>query len=378
MRTLRKALVIAAILVVPLVLFLETVPRFVAIPGLRPFDLDPSSVALEQARIEPHPYLAYAPKKGFRTEPGAAHQIAHNALGFRGPEIAITKPRETLRVLCLGGSSTYGHGPSSNATTWPARLEHHLTEQLGEQLTGHQIEVVNGGCQGYSTFESLANLTFRGLALEPDLVVVYHTINDMRCALYPGVVPDNTHWRAAWLRESRSPLELSYTYLVLRATLTDYVARQRDMGAYVIVDFEENLTGGSDPYAWRTDTGVASFRRNLHSIVAAAEEHGTRTLLATQGLKRDSIRPPLSRDHQLAAFELMTDEVRAVARNTAAELCDAAPILERGEAEMRASARGPVFTKDVHLTDLGADLLARTLAARIVELDLLELDGAGR
>ena len=25
-----------------------------------------------------------------------------------------------MRIVCLGGSSTYGHGPSSNDTTWPA------------------------------------------------------------------------------------------------------------------------------------------------------------------------------------------------------------------------------------------------------------------
>jgi hypothetical protein len=50
--------------------------------------------------------------------------------------------------------------------------------------------VINGGCQGYSTFEMQIQLELRGVDFQPDLVLCYETINDMRCALYPNVQHD--------------------------------------------------------------------------------------------------------------------------------------------------------------------------------------------
>jgi hypothetical protein len=207
-------------------------------------------------------------------------------------------------------------------------------------------------------------------------VIVYHTINDMRCALYPGVVQDNTHWRANWLRTSPSVLEASYTYKVLRAKFTDYVEEQSDVGSYVIVDFERWLTSGRDPYRWRNDVGLESFGRNLESIVGVARTHGARVLLATQGMKRETIASAPSSDDQFRAFDAMTDIIRSVAASGDVALCEAAAVLDA--AHKRLKARGEsegetaIFTNDVHMTDRGADLLARTLADSIQSQGLLD------
>src|SRR5690606_16916383 len=130
----------------------------------------------------PHPYLAYSLTPGYRSWKNAPSQASHNSLGFRGPETTWEKPEGVYRIACLGGSSTYGHTPTSDATTWPARLGVHLSQRYPER----RIEVINAGTSGYSTFESIVNLAFRVSQLEPDLVIVYHSINDMRCLLYPN------------------------------------------------------------------------------------------------------------------------------------------------------------------------------------------------
>lgn len=366
MPPLKKFCLIAAIVLALTVLVLETVPRWVELPGLGLRDLNPVAAGLEEARVEPHPYLAYVPKPGFTSKEGAEHQIAHNSLGFRGPEVVTPKPAGTFRILCLGGSSTYGHGPTSNDTTWPARLQAYLSQAKPDAL----IEVVNGGCQGYSSFESLANLAFRGLPLQPDLVVVYHTINDMRCALYPGVRPDNTHWRANWMRHEPSVLESSYTFLILRAKLTDYIASQSDLGAYVIRDFEKLLVKG-DPYAWRSETGFRNFHRNLNSIVSLARENGAAVLLTSQGLKRETLDKAPSREDQLRAFEYMRETIKIVADSRGTAFCDAATVMESEAARRNAAGESPIFTNDVHMTDDGADLLAKTIAIAIFEQELL-------
>jgi lysophospholipase L1-like esterase len=344
-------------LAVVLLLF-ETVPRWIDLPGLTDSELDPYAAEERDARVQPHPYLAYAPKPGYSFE-NARHRGSHNSLGFRGPEIAEVKPPGTLRIACLGGSSTYGHGPSSNETTWPARLEADLRAARPERA----IEVINGGCQGYSSFESLTNLAFRVLPLEPDIVIVYHTINDMRCALYPDARPDNTHWRAVWRRFEPTWIEGSVTYRTLRRYCTDYIRSRGDIGALAIVNFDELKQ--RDLYAWPAGRpiGFESFHRNLNGIVSLAEDRGARVVLVTQGMRRSSLDAAPSREDQLRAFDYMTEILSVVARERELLLVDGQGTLAAADVE----SEGGVFTSDVHLTDLGAAHLASTLARALLD-----------
>ena len=108
----------------------------------------------------------------------AAHRIAIdiNSLGFRSEEIALEKPADTIRIACLGGSTTFCTEVSSNQATWP----HRLGELLRAQHPTLKIEVVNAGIPGCAMESSLKNLRRRVLPLDPDIVIVYHAHNDMK------------------------------------------------------------------------------------------------------------------------------------------------------------------------------------------------------
>lgn len=368
------------LLVLLLVVLLETLPRVVSVPGLGADQLDPVAASLRNSRIEPHPYLAYANRPGFRKQASATDPVSieHNSLGFNSAEVSWEKPAGTYRIVCLGGSSTYGIGPSSTWTNWPVKLG----QELETRIAGRPFEVVNLGAQGYSTFESTVNLAFRGLDLRPDLVIVYHTINDMRCALYPGVTRDNTHWRAVWPVQRKLPLEAalerSISYQVWRRYFTDWWAERQDLGSYVIVDFgkyaPDDYAQPSDP-----DLGFHSFRRNLVSIVALARAHGCEVLLTTQGTRMGDFERFGSSDLQKQGFERMTRILGEVANERGVPYCDARSVLEGTADRQRAeSGADRIFVRpdkrngEVHLTDEGCTLLAQTLAARIVELGLVK------
>jgi hypothetical protein len=349
---------------------LEILPRLVDIPGLMPRDLDPISFELSKANIAPHPYLAYANRPGYKSRAGAKHQVSHNSLGFRGPEVKTPKPAGTFRIVCLGGSSTYGHGPSSDLTTWPARLQAHLREARPDR----GVEVVNAGCRGYSTFESLGNYAFRASDLEPDLVLIYHTVNDMRCALYTGVKRDNTHWRAIWKDLPESPFDGSYTYLVWRRYLTDHFERFGDIGNFVIVDFDKNLKGDDKDrapgYEIKEDTelGYRNFHRNLESIVALAKNDSAGVVIGTQAvLKR---KDPTQSDEVLA-FNQMTGALRKVSTDRGALFVDVQGGVAAIEARRSEAGESSLFIQspdvvEVHLTDEGADLVARLFAEALL------------
>lgn len=106
---------------------------------------------------------------------GSRIHIKINSLGFRGDEFARNKPANTVRIACVGASTTFCAEVSNNQATWPARLQSLLQAKHPDV----RIEVVNAGVGGYVINDSLKNLEHRVLPLEPDLVIFYEANNDM-------------------------------------------------------------------------------------------------------------------------------------------------------------------------------------------------------
>jgi len=129
----------------------------------------------------------------------------HNSLGYRGGEFEIPKPEETYRIFTLGGSTTYGTGVATDET-YPAQLQQILRDEYGYM----NVEVVNAGVESYASHDSLANLTYHVLDHEPDMVIVYHGINDVRARLvdpdfYSGLNLQRGIWSPDRLENRISP-----------------------------------------------------------------------------------------------------------------------------------------------------------------------------
>lgn len=96
------------------------------------------------------------------------HMAAHiNAQGYRGKDFRIERDSALQgRILIVGDSFTFGLGVNDDET-YAARLEEVL------KGGGARYEVINGGyVGGFSPDSYYAYLTRKGLALQPDLVVV--------------------------------------------------------------------------------------------------------------------------------------------------------------------------------------------------------------
>jgi lysophospholipase L1-like esterase len=94
-----------------------------------------------------------------------------NSLGLRGPEIPPKDPGE-FRILSLGESTTYA-GRLLYEETYSKRVE----DLLG-RVEGRSVRVINAGQPGHTLFQGLVYLRHRGLALEPDAVMIYFGYND--------------------------------------------------------------------------------------------------------------------------------------------------------------------------------------------------------
>jgi hypothetical protein len=101
-----------------------------------------------------------------------------NAQGYRDSPVAMPKPGEVYRILCIGGSTTL-KGPR-NDLTWPNMLEKRLRTHFNRDT----IEVINCGVYALDT-QKERRLFPEYLALEPDLIIQYNFINDAMAHL-PG------------------------------------------------------------------------------------------------------------------------------------------------------------------------------------------------
>ncbi len=123
----------------------------------------------------------------------ATHETI-NSLGYRGPEIAMPKPKDVYRMVALGGSTTYG----LFLDFWHA-YPHKLQRHLQSDYDYSQVEVINAGVPQYSTWESAVNMLLRVPDLEPDMVIIYHGINDVGVRLtdpefFDGLYSAKGYW----------------------------------------------------------------------------------------------------------------------------------------------------------------------------------------
>jgi lysophospholipase L1-like esterase len=91
-----------------------------------------------------------------------------NSHGTRGPEFNPAKPAQTLRILSLGDSKTFGWG-LTESETYSGRLQELLQSHFGNQ---RRVEVVNAGVNAYSYPQMHAYFREYGLRFQPDLVLV--------------------------------------------------------------------------------------------------------------------------------------------------------------------------------------------------------------
>ncbi len=122
------------------------------------------------------PYLGYIPYPAYRSHDAEQH----NTDGYRGRRIPLEKGNK-LRILCLGGSTTYGNGVKLASETFPAVLEEMLDKYIGSAALNEQykgVEVINAGLEAGNSADELAQYLFKYRYYKPDVVVVHSGVND--------------------------------------------------------------------------------------------------------------------------------------------------------------------------------------------------------
>ncbi|HVI08399.1 MAG TPA: hypothetical protein VND65_08910 [Candidatus Binatia bacterium] len=134
--------------------------------------------------------------------------VAINSLGLRGDEISVAPPANTTRVLVVGDSVTFGYGiPYED--TYPKVLERRLNEVAAG---GERYEVLNGGTLGGSLGDYLHFIREKGELLQPRIVVVGISLNDILVYEKSGGISEQG---AEWHGE-RQPVPRRISQFLLR------------------------------------------------------------------------------------------------------------------------------------------------------------------
>ncbi|MFQ5455071.1 MAG: SGNH/GDSL hydrolase family protein [Nitrospirota bacterium] len=105
-----------------------------------------------------------------------------NSLGFRGKEYSMKKTPDTIRIVFLGDSFTFGEGVKDN-DIFSKRLVELLNEKYKTRRNLH-FEGYNFGVGGYNTEQSLFLLKNLVLKADPDIVILGYTLNDAEPKLF--------------------------------------------------------------------------------------------------------------------------------------------------------------------------------------------------
>ena len=287
-------------------------------------------------------------------------QLHVNSLGLRGlePRVPNERSAERLRVYCLGSSTTFGWGASSDEATFPAQLEQILKERFPER----QIDVVNAGVPGNNSGAELRILKEDLPRLKPDIVI-----------LWSGW-PDWTHYLQP---EGRS-----------RQSGRDGLEPLRKTNAYRLAEYiRDGLTPRPQPPAFDTfvtrpplpkfrATVLAKWRGNLEKMIAACSEQQVQVaLIGLASPLRSAVDTWDASTQQQASNRLLTlkdaapsDLPRSIAEFEAVlkDLQRSPDVIYIPGGELPTSAE--LYFDGVHMRDAGYRALADKIAVRLINV----------
>jgi len=286
--------------------------------------------------------------------PGSkTNRIKINTFGFRGPELANPKPSGTIRIVFLGGSTTFCTEVKSNDHTWPDLV----TKKLREANHGINFDYINAAVPGYTTEHSLVTLRHRVAQYHPDIIVIYHSTNDLasitrKFAKLQGVYQDTS---PNWLSRN------SRLWMYLNTNASIYFAKRDELENRNRLKFDSHEAG-------------EVFRGRLIRLVAESEKVSSFVVLVTfahrvgpyhESVVGGSFSPdvalqnmPYMRIADLeAAYREFNNVIEEVARKRNV-------VLISNEATIFPSDKN--FTDSFHFSDNGSRLMANRVTSGIV------------
>lgn len=269
------------------------------------------------------------------------------------------KDTNTVRILCLGGSTTR-FVLADSLDRYPTILQ----QVLDKRNDGKKYEVLNAGMDWYTSKHSLINYAAYCRNFKADKVIVMHAINDLyRSFSPPGFSigeyeKDYSHFYGPSIYGARPESFSQFLYKNFRKVWFSRKTNPRDfkMEEYISKpDFEDYLSqlmeliqqDGAEPYL--VSQGHM-YRENLTQL------EQSKIWMSMTFCEKNNKYPNIQ---SLAnAMDTYNDSTKKIAQQYNVLLIDAAPILKKDLEH---------FVDDVHYTTMGSTKLANFIANHILD-----------
>jgi len=204
-------------------------------------------------------------------------KISHNKKGQRSREYDTNTFNSSIKIVTIGGSTTYGVGVN-NWETWTDILDN---------LTGKDTILINLAVPGHTTVEHLITASLYLEEINPDIIIVHCGLNDMRVAHVDDLLSDYSNFHEPHLIGSMGLCYLEEVPKV--ATLFYIVQFMQKMGIYPICDFHTaSISGRSRGEV--DDKALLFFEKNISKLLYICKYHTDNILVIPQILLEDKIK----------------------------------------------------------------------------------------
>lgn len=277
-----------------------------------------------------------------------------NRWGFRSPDYNPIKPKETLRIFCLGGSSTFDPYVSDEET-WSSLVGKKLNSE-----TKRKIECINAGRYGYATSEIIGLFYHRVLRHQPDMIIIYSTYNDATRKYSPYYGADDSPQLYGNTRLSfwnkHSALFAAADFHMRHLWNWKYYSKLMPNNSYSKEPPPEHVEFLQDEVKtilYNADL----YERNIRTIINIAKNNHIKVLLSTQISDTDK--------QTELVLSLYNSKLRKIAREEKVILLDLASY------KVEDIRKDSILESYVHLTKKGCEFLSDKMVKKIMGDTLL-------
>jgi len=257
-----------------------------------------------------------------------------NSHGTRGPEFPTTKPTNTLRILSLGDSRTFGWGLSEDET-YSARLQKLLQAEVGNAA---KVEVINAGVNAWSYPQMFVYLREYGAKLSPDIVILAEANLWTQFSEQSSPEFVKSFLRRVWLKNFLRQFAIYHYFVEIQ--LRDYYERHRSK--FIPVDPKQDSLFKEEQQA----DPDAVFRDAIEHISQLSQSKGIQPILLSL---------PTEDDWKLSETPAPLRAKRLVAKKTGVPLMEMTEIIQSHSEILYLDA------DPVHFNSRGNELIAISL-----------------
>jgi lysophospholipase L1-like esterase len=161
--------------------------------------------------------------------------------GLRDREFSKRKNENTIRIICMGNSCTFGWMIKQDQT-YPKILE----RMLREKYPHLKVEVINAGITGYSSFQGKRFLQDNIIGLQPDIITIDFGWNDQWPAA-SNIEDKNQKLPNQWILDLQDLLLRTEVYKFMKYVVFEFMSHPKEKQVSItksrvsLVDFRNNL-----------------------------------------------------------------------------------------------------------------------------------------